>query len=171
MEINGTIIQYFEWLLRPGFPLWEQLKKDANQLIEDGFTAVWIPPCYKAYYGQHDVGYSAYDLYDLGEFNQKGTIPTKYGNKEQLLSAIKACHDVGLSVYADVVFNHKMGADDWEKVQAKEYHQDNRTYSVGKNREIHAWTKFNFPTRNDKYSNFKWNWSHFDSVDYDDKAK
>lgn len=39
---------------------------------------------------QNDVGYGAYDLYDLGEFNQKGTVRTKYGTKAQLKSAIDA---------------------------------------------------------------------------------
>jgi alpha-amylase len=31
-----------------------------------------------------------YDLFDLGEFDQKGSIATKYGDKAQLLEAIDA---------------------------------------------------------------------------------
>ena len=43
---------------------------------------------YKGARGINDVGYSVYDLYDLGEFNQKGTVETKYGSKDEYLSAI-----------------------------------------------------------------------------------
>lgn len=48
---------------------------------------IWLPPAFKAT-GEHDVGYGVYDLYDLGEFDQKGTIPTKYGTKDEYLDAI-----------------------------------------------------------------------------------
>lgn len=79
-----------------------------------GVTAVWTPPAYK---GMHpdDVGYAVYDLYDLGEFNQKGSIRTKYGTKEEYLAAIEALHAEGIAVYADVVLNHKTGADETER--------------------------------------------------------
>ena len=43
-----------------------------------GVTALWLPPAYKGAGGDKDVGYGVYDLYDLGEFNQKGSVPTKY---------------------------------------------------------------------------------------------
>lgn len=42
-------------------------------------------------------------FYDLGEFDQKGTVRTKYGTKEELLSLIDAAHDRGMDVYADFV--------------------------------------------------------------------
>ena len=41
--------------------------------------------------GTKEVGYAAYDLYDLGEFDQKGTTRTKYGTKDEYLEAIKSC--------------------------------------------------------------------------------
>ncbi len=57
------------------------------------------------------MGYGIYDLYDLGEFNQKGAIRTKYGTKEELLDLIRTAQEKGFCVYADVVLNHKAGAD------------------------------------------------------------
>ena len=42
-----------------------------------GQTAFYIPPPTKAA-GPDSVGYDAFDLYDLGEFDQKGGIPTKW---------------------------------------------------------------------------------------------
>ena len=80
---NGVMMQYFEWNLPNDGNLWKQLKEDASHLHEIGVTAVWIPPAYKAD-EQQDEGYATYDLYDLGEFDQKGTIRTKYGTKEEL---------------------------------------------------------------------------------------
>ena len=48
-----------------------------------------MPPAFKAT-NEKDVGYGVYDLFDLGEFNQKGTVRTKYGFKEDYLQAIQA---------------------------------------------------------------------------------
>ena len=168
MAINGVMMQYFEWYLEPGF-LWRQLKEHAGQLAEDGITSVWIPPAYKGMAGQYDVGYSGYDLYDLGEFDQRGTVPTKYGTKDELISAIRALHRAGIQVYADVVMNHKMGADYCEEVMAREHDSNNRLSASNEETLIGAWTKFTFPGRKNTYSNFKWDASHFDAVDWDEK--
>lgn len=73
---NGVMMQYFEWNLPNDGKLWKQLREDASHLHEIGVTAIWIPPAYKAD-EQQDEGYATYDLYDLGEFEQKGTVRTK----------------------------------------------------------------------------------------------
>ena len=73
---NGVMMQYFEWNLPNDGNLWKQLKEDASHLHEIGVTAVWIPPAYKAD-EQQDEGYATYDLYDLGEFDQKGKLMVK----------------------------------------------------------------------------------------------
>jgi alpha-amylase len=168
MAANGTMIQYFEWYLEPDM-LWIQLKNESKQLAENGFTGIWIPPCYKGSAGKTDVGYGVYDLYDLGEFNQKGDIETKYGSKEELIAAINAAHDNGFQVYADVVFNHRLGADETEVVAAKEVNPDNRNEAEGDDKLIVAWTHFSFPGRAKKYSDFEWHWYHFTGIDWDEK--
>mgnify|MGYP002327397258 CR=1 FL=1 len=84
---NGVMMQYFEWNLPNDGNLWKQLKEDASHLHEIGVTAVWIPPAYKAD-EQQDEGYATYDLYDLGEFDQKGTVRTKYGTKEDVFPTL-----------------------------------------------------------------------------------
>nr|WP_262905573.1 hypothetical protein [Hymenobacter siberiensis] len=53
-----------------------------------------------------DMGYGVYDRYDLGEFNQKGTVATRYGTIGQLRSAIGALHGQDVQVYEDMVMNH-----------------------------------------------------------------
>lgn len=67
---NGLAIQYFEWYLPDDGKLWQRLRADIPNLLDMGVTAVWIPPCYKGQ-NSNDVGYGAYDLYDIGEFDQK----------------------------------------------------------------------------------------------------
>ena len=54
-------------------------------------------PAYKGI-SQEDVGYGVYDMYDLGEFNQKGTVRTKYGTKEEYLEAVQAFHAAGMNI-------------------------------------------------------------------------
>lgn len=58
-----------------------------------------------------DNGYGVYDLYDLGEFDQKGTVRTKYGTKQEPHEAIDACHNHGINVYVDIVMNHKVSSE------------------------------------------------------------
>lgn len=50
----------------------------------------------------------AQDLYDLGEFDVKGGKRTKWGTKEEYLSAIKEAKKNGIVVYIDAVLNHKV---------------------------------------------------------------
>ncbi len=57
----------------------------ADGFNDIGINMVWLPPAYKGASGGYSVGYDSYDLFDLGEFDQKGSIPTKYGDKAQLL--------------------------------------------------------------------------------------
>lgn len=165
VPVNGTIMQYYQWYLPNNGSLWDKLSGDAKNLADTGFTAVWLPPAYKNM-NQNSVGYEPYDLYDLGEFNQKNTTRTKYGTLSQYTNAITACHNNGIDVYADVVLNHKSGADYSENVSAYEVYNDNRLYKVTGNAvNINAWTKFTFPGRGTKYSSFKWDASCFDGVD------
>ena len=74
MSMNGVMMQYFQWDLPADQTLWNELKADAAKLKTAGVTAVWLPPAYKSANGATDVGYAVYDLYDLGEFDQKGSI-------------------------------------------------------------------------------------------------
>ena len=164
--LNGVMIQYFEWNLADDGKHWERLKNDAAHLKEIGVSAVWIPPAYKGTFSG-DVGYSAYDLWDLGEFNQKGTVRTKYGTKEELIDAINELHKYGINVYLDAVLNHKGGADETERFLAIEVNPENRNEEISEPKEIEGWTKFTFPGRNKKYSEFEWNHALFSGVDYD----
>lgn len=167
---NGIMMQYFEWNLPNDGQFWNKLKEDAPHLEEMGVTAVWIPPACKGK-EQNDVGYGTYDLFDLGEFDQKNTVRTKYGTRQELQEAIKALHEHHVGVYLDAVMNHKAGADYTEKFMAKEVDQQNRDKEITDAYEIEGWTGFNFPGRGNKYSDFKWHWYHFTGTDYDARTE
>lgn len=167
---NKTMMQYFEWNLPENGLFWERCRAQASRLKEDGITMLWLPPAYKGASGAESVGYDVYDTYDLGEFDQKQTVATKYGTKSEYLSAVKELQEQGIEVLADVVLNHMMGADDLETVKAEETSAENREQEISDLQEIGAWTKFNFPGRAGKYSDFCWDASNFSGIDWDENG-
>ena len=87
---NPTLLQCFHWYYPAGGELWREVTALAPNLNEIGINMIWLPPACKGASGGYSVGYDTYDLFDLGEFDQKGSIATKYGDKAQLLEAIDA---------------------------------------------------------------------------------
>jgi alpha-amylase len=54
------------------------------------------------------------DLWDLGEFNQNGTIRTKWGTSDELKTLSEVATSQGMFLYFDAVLNHKASADQQE---------------------------------------------------------
>ncbi len=167
MENNLAILQFFHWYYPNDGSLYTFLTEQAAHLADLGFSMVWLPPSSKTEDGINGVGYSPYDLFDLGEFDQKGTVRTKYGDRKQLDEAIKAVHKHGMKVLFDAVLNHKAGADEKEVVTVVKVNPNNRTEVISEPYEIEAYTKFVFPGRGTTYSNFIWDRSCFSGVDWD----
>lgn len=164
------MMQFFEWKLPNDGKFWVKLKEEAQHLHDIGVTSIWIPPAYKAD-EQQDEGYATYDLFDLGEFNQKNTVRTKYGTKQELIDAITELYKYQISVYLDAVMNHKAGGEYTEKFMAKEVDPNDRLKDVSDAYQIEAWTGYNFPGRNNQYSDFKWHWYHFSGTDWNEANK
>ena len=78
-----TIFQFFHWYYPKEKNLWNEAVAKAEHLQFAGISHVWLPPAYKSSAGDNGVGYDVYDLFDLGEFDQKGTVRTKYGTKDE----------------------------------------------------------------------------------------
>ena len=163
---QGVMIQYFHWYLPNDGSLWKQIKEQAPHLKELGFTTVWFPPAYKGAAGGYSIGYDSYDLYDLGEFDQKGSVRTKYGNRDEYIAAVNAVRKIGLRAMVDIVINHKAGGDEIEKIKAVKVNPEDRNEVISDPIEIEAYTKFTFPGRGKNYSTFQWNHTCFIGVDY-----
>jgi len=164
------MMQYFEWYLPNDGFWWKRCAAKAAHLADLGVSQVWLPPAYKGV-SQEDVGYGVYDMYDLGEFEQKGTVRTKYGTKEEYLTAVRAFHDAGVSVLADIVLNHRMGGDELEEVTAVADSPEDRLTQIGGERTVRVWSRFTFPGRRGRYSAFTWDHTHFTGTDWDEDTK
>src|SRR5262245_26248045 len=151
--------------------LWNHFAKEAPCLSRLGITAAWLPPPFKGGTGPASVGYDVYDLFDLGEFDQKGTVGTKYGTKKEFIKAIQAAHEHNIGVFADTAFNHKAHGDELEKIFARKVNPENRNEFISEPIEIEAWTKFLSPGRNKKYSQFIWDYHCFSGVDWAENLK
>jgi len=91
-------MQYFHWYIPGDGSFWKSLKEDAERLAALGITAVWLPPAHKGADGTQSRGYDVYDIYDLGEFDQKNTTRTRYGTKSELQEACNTLQDKGVAV-------------------------------------------------------------------------
>lgn len=85
------------------------LAKLAPRLRDLGFDGIWVPSPCKGDAGTNSMGYDIYDHYDLGDKYQKGTTPTRFGDKDSLLRLVAVAHANGLDVYPDIVLNHVIG--------------------------------------------------------------
>ena len=98
-----TILQYFG-------TSWQGIEKRIPEVAEAGYTSLWLPPPFKGASGTFSVGFDTFDRFDLGDIDQSGTIPTKYGTKADLLSLIRTAHRFGMKVYFDNVMAHNGGS-------------------------------------------------------------
>ncbi|NCA82086.1 MAG: hypothetical protein EOM72_05010 [Opitutae bacterium] len=96
-----AILQYFN-------TSWPELTRRIPELAEAGYTALWLPPPFKAG-GGLSVGFDSYDRFDLGSKDQNGSLPTKYGTETDLLHLIDVAHRFGLRIYFDNVMAHNGG--------------------------------------------------------------
>ncbi len=165
MNPNPAVFQLFHWYSPADGGWWNYCASQAANLAGLGITHVYLPPAYKSALGAEEPGYAVYDLYDLGEFDQKNTIRTKYGTRQEYLDCIEAFHRQGIQVIADIVLNHKHGGDEIEKFPAVMVNKENREEIISEPEEVEAYTKFTFPGRNGKYSKFEWNSSTFTGID------
>ncbi len=112
-DVQGTILQAWYWdsPVGPSEEWWNKLTRMMPRFRSMGITALWIPPPCKAAGGGYSSGYDIYDFYDLGSKDQRGTVPTKWGHKRNLLKMISVAHANGIDIYADIIVNHRAGGD------------------------------------------------------------
>lgn len=120
--LNDVMMQAFYWdipvdEISKNGSWWDNLKTKAPELKAAGITGIWTPVPAKGNWGIVDNGYGVYDHYDLGNYNQKGTIETRFGSRSELEQMITVMHqEPKIEVYSDVVLNHIYSSDDNEEV-------------------------------------------------------
>jgi alpha-amylase len=112
----GVLMQAFHWdcprLDGKEFEWWNFVTTKLTDLEHAGFTALWLPPASKGgNIGGMSMGYDVYDYYDLGTYDQKGSVKTWFGSEDELKSLISEARGKGMKVYADLILNHNNGAD------------------------------------------------------------
>ncbi|WYZ39999.1 hypothetical protein EsH8_IV_000340 [Colletotrichum jinshuiense] len=162
---NPVQLQAFEWNLPADHQHWRRLRRALPALKSIGVSSLWLPPGSKAKDPESN-GYDIYDAWDLGEFNQKGSVPTKWGTKGDLVSLAAEAEKNGIGLLWDVIHNHRAYADSTEMVKVVEVDPRDRRIDITDPYEIEAWTKFNYEARGGKYSKFTYNKTHFNGTDW-----
>ncbi|KAH6612396.1 alpha amylase [Boeremia exigua] len=167
---NPVLFEAFEWHSPADHKHWQRLQKALPDLASIGITELWLPPGSKAKDAESN-GYDIYDAYDLGEFDQKGTVPTKWGTKQDLVDLAVECKVHGIGLVWDAILNHRAFADSTETVSVVEVNPRDRTEDLTEPFDITAWTKFDFAARGGKYSPFTYNKTHFNGTDWDQRTE
>lgn len=107
---NKTLLQTFEWHTPSSPTHYVHLSRLLPRFAKLGITSLWLPPGCKANNPKGN-GYDIYDLWDLGEFEQKGARNTKWGSREELDELLKTARSCGVDVVWDAVINHKQSGD------------------------------------------------------------
>ena len=110
--IGGEVMmQAFYWDVPAGGNWWDTLATKMTDWSNAGIDAIWLPPASKAQNGPFSMGYDPFDYYDFGDYNQMGSVETRFGSRTELENLINSAHNNGISVIADIVLNHNSGGD------------------------------------------------------------
>lgn len=180
---NLCSFQGFEWYcettpppndqLRGPDSHWQRLARILPSLAELGISSMWVPPGCKANEALGN-GYDCYDLWDLGEFDQKGSRATRWGSREDLddmMKVARECRPGGLDIIWDAILNHKTAGDGVDETWAVEVAEQDRMFENGAPKKIESWLKYDYPNRKQKYSSFQWRAEHFSGTEWDQRRK
>lgn len=107
----GVMMQGFYWDVEPRHEWWKLIEGKIDNWKKIGIDRVWLPPVSKGLYGGNSMGYDPMDYFDFGNYDQMGTVKTRFGSKAELESFISKAHSSGLEVIADIVLNHCSGGE------------------------------------------------------------
>ena len=124
---NGSrvMMQAFYWDVEPRFAWWDNLTEKIPGWADAGIDRLWIPVATKGQSGGYSMGYDVSDYYDFGNFEQHGTVETRFGSRNELETFIATAHDNDVEVIADIVINHNSGGG----LQYNPY-RDKETYTL-----------------------------------------
>lgn len=108
---SGVMMQAFYWDVPAGGTWWDTVEGKVQDWSNAGIDAIWLPPASKAQNGAFSMGYDPFDYYDFGQYNQMGSVETRFGSLTELQNLISSAHNAQLNVIADIVINHNSGGD------------------------------------------------------------
>ncbi|KAK5110431.1 hypothetical protein LTR62_005782 [Meristemomyces frigidus] len=183
MRDNPLLLQTFEWHTPSHPPPPDQTSSQRSHyalvtrllpsLANLGVSSLWLPPGCKAN-SPSGNGYDCYDLWDLGEFDQKYARSTKWGSREELGRLMDCAGREGVECVWDAVLNHKTAGDGTEVVWGVEVDREDRRVEICAPKKIEAWLRYEFPGREReemKYSGMKWHAAHFNGTDWDQRGQ
>src|SRR5690606_40078458 len=93
---NGVMMQTFYWDVEPRHEWYNLLSGKVEGWAKAGVDRIWLPAPSKGQSGGYSMGYDPSDYFDLGEFMQHGTVPTRFGTRAELEALIAKAHSVEL---------------------------------------------------------------------------
>jgi alpha-amylase len=106
---GGVMMQAFYWDVPAGGTWWDKIAEKIPSWQQAGIESIWLPPATKGQNGAYSMGYDPTDYFDFGNYNQNGSIETRFGSKNELIHLITTAHNYGIKVFADIVLNHNSG--------------------------------------------------------------
>src|SRR5690606_17121723 len=106
---QGVMMQSFYWDVEPRGEWWTILTEQGTDWSESGIDRIWLPVATKGQSGGYSMGYDPSDYFDFGQYNQHGTVITRFGSREELETLIAKAHALDMEVVADIVINHNSG--------------------------------------------------------------
>jgi len=106
---NGIMMQSFYWDVEPIGDWYNLINSKVADWAESGVNRIWLPPVSKGQSGMFSMGYDPSDYFDVGEFEQHGTVETRFGSRAELETLIDNAHNNNLEVIADIVMSHNSG--------------------------------------------------------------
>ncbi len=135
---SGVMMQSFYWDVEPRGAWWDLLNEKVEGWADAGIDRLWLPVVSKGQSGGYSMGYDPSDYFDFGEFNQHGTLETRFGSRAELESLIENAHAHELEVIADIVINHNSGGGE----EFNPY-RDKQTYTLFNEQHGNASGMFN----------------------------
>ncbi len=108
---NGSrvFMQAFYWDVEPKGEWYNTVATKLEDWKSAGVDRIWMPSPAKGQSGFNSMGYDPSDYFDLGEFDQHGTVETRFGSRAELEAFITKAHGLDMEVIADIVISHNSG--------------------------------------------------------------
>ena len=136
---DGVMMQAFYWNVEPKGEWYNTIYSKIEEWKINGVNRIWLPSPSKGQSGFNSKGYDPSDYFDLGEFDQHGSVETRFGSKEELKNLIDFAHQNNIEVIADIVLGHNSGGG----LQTNPFRDNTQVYSLFNEDNGNASGKFN----------------------------